>query len=166
MTQETLLQHLQQAGQTGQQTADYLRQRGIPIRFARGVAAAGAWWTPWRAIYINRRYFDPQTAPTPRLLCLLAHEVKHLQQGMLTALSVYGELEAWQVDFRLCQELNGNKPPHPAIAELLSLPLQMERRTLERARHLMQAYATQAYRADLLPLFPLPQEIAYWLRRR
>ena len=97
------------------------------------------------------------------MLTLLIHEVKHLQQGLFRALSVYGELEAWQLQFRLYHQLTG-KPMHPAIAEMISLPLEYDRTVLCRARDLMQAYAGKGYRSDLLPLFPWGKEIKYWLR--
>jgi hypothetical protein len=97
------------------------------------------------------------------MLTLLIHEVKHLQQGLFLAFSVYGELEAWQLQFRLYHQTTG-KPMHPAIAEMLSLPLSYDRAILRRARDLMQAYAGKGYRADLLPLFPLGKEIKYWLK--
>jgi hypothetical protein len=74
-------------------------------------------------------------------------------------------LEAWQLQFRLYHQLI-DKPMHPAIAELLSLPLEYDRVVLRRAVPLMQAYAGKGYRADLLPLYPLGREIKYWVTRR
>ncbi len=100
-----------------------------------------------------------------RLLTLLNRKVKHLQQGFLLALSVYGELETWQLQFRLYHQLTG-KQPHLVIAELLSLPLEDDRQVLKQAANLMQAYAGKGYRADLLPLYPLWREIRYWFLRR
>jgi hypothetical protein len=41
-------------------------------------------------------YSYNQPLNDPRIFTLNIHEVRHLQQGFFTALSVYGELEAWQ----------------------------------------------------------------------
>jgi hypothetical protein len=87
-----------------------------------------------------------------------------LQQGIVVALSVYGELEAWQLQFRLYHTLT-NAKMHTAIAEMLSLPLNWDRNVLQRARELMQDYAGKGYRADLLPLYPIGKEISYRLFR-
>lgn len=88
-----------------------------------------------------------------------------MQQGLITALSVYGELDAWQLEFRVYHRIKG-KYPHSAIAELMTLPLEYDRAALKNAVHLMQAYAGKGYRIDLLPLYPLGREINYWLTRR
>jgi len=74
------------------------------------------------------------------MLTLLIHEVKHLQQGIFLALSVYGELEAWQLQFRLYHALT-HAPMHPAIAELMTLPLEFDREIMKKAVTLMQAEA-------------------------
>jgi hypothetical protein len=99
------------------------------------------------------------------VLTLLIHEVKHLQQGMHVALSVYGELEAWQLQFGLYHRMTDAKM-HKAIQEMLSLPLNWDRTALQRARELMQEYAGKGYRADLLPLYPLGKEISFRLFRQ
>ena len=48
----------------------------------------------------------------------------------------------------------------------MSLPLEHDRTILKKAAYLMQAYAGKGYRADLLPLFPLGQEIKYQIIKR
>jgi hypothetical protein len=65
------------------------------------------------------------------MLTLLIHEEKHLQQGIFVALSVYGELEAWQLKFRLYHELT-HDPIHPAIAELMTLSLEFDREIMKK----------------------------------
>ncbi len=159
-----LLENLAAAGEDGQQAAAYLRARGTKIGFRRVRRSVGAFWTMWGNIYLNSRRYE-QTTPLsdPYLLSLLVHEVRHLQQGPLTALSVYGELDAWQAGFRFFHQLAGCYPNHPAAGELMSLPLGWEREALERARALMRAYAGKGYRVDLLPLYPLPAEIRFCL---
>ena len=54
----------------------------------------------------------------------------------------------------------------PALEELLTLPLDWDRANLRRARDLMQAYAGKGYRVDLLPLYPMQNEINYWITRK
>ena len=107
-------------------------------------------------------------------MSLVVHEVRHLQQGWLVALSILGELEAWQLQFRYLQSIRAGKGEHgtvsPAIGELLDLPLSWDRTVLRRARALMRAYGGRKYRADLLPLYPLHKEVLYlvgvWRPRR
>jgi hypothetical protein len=150
----------------------YLRSHRTKIGFNRQSASTGAIWFIDGNIYLNSRYYSTQTAPNdPHLLSLMVHEVRHLQQGLFTALSVYGELEAWQLGFRVYQSLTGQLPlgggnnPHAAVLEIISLPLNWDRQVLRRAQILMHEYAGKGYRADLLPLYPLGKEIKYWLRR-
>jgi hypothetical protein len=88
-----------------------------------------------------------------------------LRQGPATALSVYGELEAWQIGFRFLRR-HRRRGLHPLVDALLSLPLQRDRAVLLEARRLMQAYASRAYRADLLPLFPWGDELRWQLWER
>jgi len=146
--------------------AECLRSHKTHIGFWRVRKNVGAFWTLLRTIHFNSVHYSYQTnIADVGMLTLLIHEVKHLQQGFVLALSVYGELEAWQLQFRLYHQLI-DKPMHPAVAELLSLPLEYDRAVLRKAVTLMQAYAGKGYRADLLPLYPLGSEIRYWLTRR
>lgn len=162
----SLLTALDASGPEGHLTADYLRAHRTPVWFLRLRPHVGAFWTPWRSVGLNQAHFTRATPPTdPSLLTLVIHEVCHLQQGILNALSVRGELEAWQLQFREYQRLT--RPlTDPILLELLSLPLNWDRAALRRARELMQAYAGKAYRADLLPLYPLPHEIRYFFTHR
>jgi len=122
-----------------------------------------AFWTPLGNIRLNSRYFNPaNSSRNPELLALLYHEVIHLEQGPLVALSVRGELEAWQRQFLLLKKL-GRAPGHRAILGLLALPLNWDRSVLRRARELMQEYAGKGYLAHLLPLYPIPREVRYWI---
>ena len=163
---ENLLAKLAEMGEAGEDAAEYLRTHKTHISFWRVRKNVGAFWTPLRTVHLNTVYYSYQTdIADVGMLTLLIHEVKHLQQGFVLALSVYGELEAWQLQFRLYHQLI-DKPMHPAIAELLSLPLGYDRAVLRRAFTLMQAYAGKGYRADLLPLYPLGREIKYWVTRR
>ena len=163
---EKLLEALMRLGESGHTTAGFLRAHKTRISFWKVRKNVGAFWTMFGTIHFNSLHYSYKSDIADiRLLTLLIHEVKHLQQGFLLALSVYGELEAWQLQFRLYHQLT-DRQPHPAIAELLSLPLIYDRAVLKKAVTLMQAYAGKGYRANLLPLYPLGQEIKYWLTRR
>lgn len=163
---KNILEQLVCLGEEGRAAADYLRTHGTYIGFWKARKNVGAFWTFLRTVHLNSFYYSMNTETNNvDMLTLLIHEVKHLQQGMFLAFSIYGELEAWQLQFRLYYQLSG-KPVHPIIAEILSLPLKYDRAILHRARELMQAFAGKGYRADLLPLYPLGKEIKYRLRRK
>ena len=156
-----LIESVAQLGEAGRDAAKYLRDHKTHIGFRRVGKNIGAFWTILGTIHLNMEHYSLATNPTdPRVTTLLIHEVKHLQQGILTALSLYGELDAWQLQFRLYHQLTDAKM-HTAIEELLSLPLNWDRTVLRRARELMQEYAGKGYRADLLPLYPLEKEIRF-----
>jgi hypothetical protein len=160
--QESLLAHLASLNLPETvQTVEFIRSRGVKIAFQKRNPSIGAFWDIWGNINLNSHYYSPQTSFNDiRMTCLVVHEALHLKQGFLTALSVLGELEAWQLDFTLYQKLNGHIT-HPAVLELLSLPLNRDRTTLAHVRELMQSYAGKGYRIDLLPLYPLFDEIQW-----
>jgi len=146
--------------------AMYIRDRRVFIGFRKMGAHVGAIWTPGQRIYLNARYFSIASDPAePRLHSILLHEVCHLRQGIPTALSVYGELQAWQLGFRIYHELT-SEPYSSNQVELMSLPLVLDRAVLRRAQTLMQCYAGKQYRADLLPLFPWSRELRFWVTRK
>jgi len=164
--QNRLLDDLARSGEPGVAAVAYMRKHGTRIGFRRARLSVGAFWTPWGRVYLNaRRYNHANSLGDPYALCLVLHEARHLQQGIFTALSVYGELDAWQLHFMVYHRMV-DQPPHPAIAELISLPLGWDRKALQRARELMQIYASKKYRVDLLPLFPLGMELRYRLGLR
>lgn len=163
---ENLLEAVTQLGEEGRSAVEFLRTRRIRIGFQQVRPSIGAFWTVFGNIRLNSRYYTYETPfDNLRIKTLIIHEARHLQQGLLTALSVYGELDAWQLEFGIYHRIKGNYP-HAAIAELMKLPLGYDRTVLKEAVCLMQAYAGKGYRADLLPLFPLPREIRYWMTRR
>ena len=156
-----LLNSLEQMGDAGRDAARYLRDHRTHIGFRRVRKNVGAFWTVLKTIHLNTIHFTLESNPAdPRVLTLMIHEVKHLQQGIKVALSVYGELEAWQLQFGLYHQMT-NAKMHKAIEELMSLPLSWDRAVLQRARELMQEYAGKGYRVDLLPLYPVGSELRY-----
>lgn len=164
--QDTLYKAVSELGEEGRASVEFLRARRTKVGFMEVRKNAGAFWTPLGNIRLNSYYYSYETPFTDlKLLTLIIHEARHLMQGMVKALSVYGELEAWQLEFRIYHRIRG-RYPHPAIAELMTLPLEFNRDVMKKAVALMQDYAGKGYRADLLPLYPLGREIRYWLTRR
>jgi hypothetical protein len=161
-----LFENLENYRDEGRATVAYLRTHHTKIGFKRTRPSIGAWWTIFRNINLNSLYHSYDTSLNDtRVFTLIIHEVRHLRQGFFTALSVYGELEAWQLEWSIYYRLH-SRYPHSAIEELMSLPLGWDRKVLRSAVRLMQAYATKGYRVDLLPLYPLGKEIAYHLFRK
>jgi hypothetical protein len=160
---ENLLDAVIQLGEEGRAAVEFLRARRIKIGFMQVRPNVGAFWTVFGNIRLNSLYYTYETPfDELRIKTLIIHEARHLQQGLITALSVYGELDAWQLEFGIYYRIKGNYP-HPAIAELMKLPLGYDRSILKEAARLMQTYAGKGYRVDLLPLFPLPREIKFWM---
>jgi len=163
---ENLLDAVAQVGEEGSAAVEFIRRRGTRISFKNVRPNVGAFWTVFGNIRLNSHYYSHLTSLDDlRIRTLVIHEVRHLQQGIITALSVYGELDAWQLEFGIYHRVKGGYP-HPAIAELMTLSLKYDRDVLKKAATLMQAYAGKGYRVDLLPLYPLGREIRYWITRR
>jgi hypothetical protein len=163
---ENLLEAVVQVGDEGRAAVEFLRIHKTKIGFKRVRPNVGAFWTVFGNIHLNSQYYTYETPfDDLRIKTLIIHEARHLQQGIVMALSVYGELDAWQLEFGIYHRILG-KYPHPAVAELMALPLAYDRTVLKKAAHLMQAYAGKGYRVDLLPLFPLHKEIKYWVTRQ
>ena len=163
---ENLLEAVTQLGDEGRAAVEFLRINKTKIGFKKVRPNVGAFWTVFGNIHLNSRYYTYETPlDNLRIKTLIIHEARHLQQGIMTALSVYGELDAWQLEFGIYHRIK-REYPHSAIEEIMSLPLEYDRTILKKAAQLMQSYAGKGYRVDLLPLFPLNREIRYWIIRR
>ncbi|HLO14436.1 MAG TPA: hypothetical protein VK206_06390 [Anaerolineales bacterium] len=163
---ENLLEAVNQIGEEGRVAVDFVRTHRTKIGFKQARPSIGAFWTVFGNIRLNSKYYTYETPfDDLRIKTLIIHEARHLQQGMATALSVYGELDAWQLEFGIYYRIKGEYP-HAAIAEIMSLPLGYDRAVLKKAARLMQVYAGKGYRVDLLPLYPLDKEIKYWMTRQ
>lgn len=162
-----LLDELAQSGPQGRESEQYLRAR--KIRLGVRAQSSGARWTLLGHIHLNPRYLVGSPTP-PYALSLVVHEIQHLKQGPLTALSVYGELDAWRTQFSFLLEIAGGYSGVPGqatvIRELLQLPFGWDRSVLQTARRLMRQYGGRLYRIDFLPLYPLLHEVLYRLTRR
>jgi hypothetical protein len=163
---ENLFSAMIDLGDEGRVAVDFLRARRTKVGFRKVRPSVGAFWTVFGNIRLNSEYYDYNTSLEDlRIKTLVIHEARHLQQGLFTALSVFGELDAWQLEFGIYHRVMG-RYPHTAIAELMTLPLQYNREALKKAAGLMQDYAGKGYRIDLLPLYPLGREIRYWFTRK
>jgi hypothetical protein len=158
-----VLQNLSHAGADGQAMAAYLHRRRVGFGFRQ--QDTGAMWRPINRIYLNYPQYSLETSPNDSyMLSLMAHEARHLQQGLLTAFSVYGELDAWKLGFRVYKDLGGSFP-NPAFQAILDLPLSGSRSVLRQAVVLMKEFSP-VYQAEKLPLYPLTREAWYWLTRQ
>ncbi len=154
-----LLQALAHSGAEGQIAYQYLNQ--FRVRVSVRNQFTGARWTIFRNIQLSPRYLNPKEELYA--LSLLVHEVHHLRQGFFQALSVQGELEAWQLQFRFYQTL-GTKNRWAVIDTLATLDT-ASRTDLNHAVTLMRKFAGKKYHANWLPLFPINREIKYWIMR-
>lgn len=158
---DKLLARLDENGPEGRAARDYLSVRGIRVRIRP--QPTGARWTAFGHIELA----PSQLADEAYALSLIVHEVRHLKQGILGALSVRGELEAWQEQFAFLKAQTGHyssSPRHNAIIEELLTLSKDSRSDLQRARALIRDYAGPRYRINWLPLFPLGREIRFWLK--
>src|SRR5688500_16730993 len=142
---ESLFEAATQLGEEGRAAVEYVRAHKTKVGFKKVRPSIGAFWTPFGNINLNSRYYTYETPfDDLRIKTLLIHEARHLQQGIMTALSVYGELDAWQLEFGIYYRIK-EKYPHAAIAELMKLPLGYDRAVLREAARLMQSYAGKGY---------------------
>jgi hypothetical protein len=164
--QEKFLEVVAASSDEGREAVEYLRTHKTRISMRRARKSVGAFWTFFRSAHLNARYYTLETSlENPQAWMLLIHEVRHLQQGLFTALSIYGELDAWQYQYQVTKKIMKRSLP-PLSEELLSLPLNMDRKNLRRARQIMTQIAGISYGAFLLPLYPIHKEIKYWLTRQ
>jgi hypothetical protein len=160
---EKFLDAVAACSEEGKEAVEYLRARKTYIGIRRARKNVGAFWQLTKSVYLNAAHYSRETAITnPGAWTLLIHEARHLQQGWRVAYSIYGELDAWQYQMRAYKKITGT-PLNPILEEIISLPLDMERENLRRARKLMTQFAGVMYGAYLYPLYPLDLEIKYWL---
>lgn len=163
---ERYFQIVSESSDEGAEAVRFVRENRIRVGMKRARKSVGAFWTLERSFYLNKVHYTMESAlENPRAITLFVHEVRHLQQGILTAMSIYGELEAWQYEFRLYKKLTG-KTLKPELGELLALPLSYERATLRHAQRLMTKFAGFWYMAWMLPLYPIHKELMFSITRK
>lgn len=149
---ERLLARLDETGPAGRAAHDFLQTRRVNVRLRS--QPTGARWTIFGSIDLE----PSQLANEAYALSLIIHEIRHLKQGLLGALSVRGELEAWQEQFAFLKSQIGrysNDPRKNIIIESLMRLSIDSRADLVHARALMREYAGPKYRIHWLPLYPL-----------
>ncbi len=159
---QQLIANLQAAGPVSRRLARYALDHRVRIWFWKQDRTGGI-WLPGNIIVLSTNSYSAGMPPdNPYLLRVVAHEVRHLEQGLLTAPTVYGELDAWQVEHRVNRELLGD--PHASLGaawdELAELPLCYSRPHLRYARRLMKR-VSPAYPIYGWPLLPLTPR-AWW----
>ncbi len=154
------------SSEEGAEAVRFVREKRVRVGMKRARKSVGAFWTVGKSFYLNKLHYTMESAlENPRAVTLFVHEVRHLQQGILVGMSVYGELDAWQYEFRLYKKLTG-KELKPELEELLMLPLGYDRRVLRQAQRLMTKFAGVWYLAWLLPLYPIHKEVIHWVTRK
>lgn len=154
------------SSEEGAAAVRFVKENQVRVGLRRARRSVGAFWWWGKSFYLNKVHYTEESAlENPRAWTLFVHEVRHLQQGALTAISIYGELDAWQLEFQLYKKLTG-RTLTPNLEELLNLPLSSDRTVLKRARALMTKHAGYWYGAWILPLYPIHKEVAYWLTRK
>lgn len=155
---DDLLSKLDETAEEGRAAREYLVSHRVRVSLRS--QPTGARWTPFGHIELN----PSQLSNVPYALSLIVHETCHLKQGILQALSVQGELAAWQQQFAFLRSLTGkysnSSNQEILIEELMSLSTE-NRADLLQARILMKEYAGRKYRIDWLPLYPLGRLIRF-----
>lgn len=158
-----LLDRLEATGLEGRAARDFLRARRVKVGLRP--QPTGARWTLFGHIQLHPNQVDNEAYA----LSLIVHEVRHLKQGFFGALSVRGELEAWQEQFAFLKSQTGQYTASPRlnaiIEQLMTLSLD-SRADLIHARELIREYAGPKYRIHWLPLYPICKEIGYVIFRR
>jgi hypothetical protein len=162
---EEIFQKIRVFQDLDEEVIKYLQDNKIRIGYHKQYKAGGG-WTVLRNITLS-----PGDDPlSPYVLSLIIHETFHLKQSIWMRLSMQGELRAWQYQRQTYNKITskdigdsgqayaGTKVHWDEIAKLAS----DSRDDLIKAQELTRKVAAD-YRSNCLPLYPLPQEIAfYW----
>ena len=153
-----MLSTLSASGPSGRRTVNYIAAKNVKLSFA--AQPTGARWTPRgmligpKEIQINpKQEASTKEARDAWSISLIAHEARHYEQGLFTALSVYGELEAWQLQMKVLRDL-GVPPKNKQLLAIEKMKLSHDPKVLREAARLMKQYDPN-YRINLLPLNPL-----------
>jgi len=164
---DEILQKLTQAGVLNAAASSFMQKAKIRLGFHQQYKR-GAGWTVLRNITLA----PGASLGDAYVLCLISHELFHLQQSIWTRLSVKGELLAWQYQRQAYHELTGKEIGDHGEAyegtkefwDQLALLSPDSRDDLIDAQSLMKKVAP-GYRSDCLPLFPLNQEVINLLKQ-
>jgi hypothetical protein len=141
---QNVFQNLGAASKEGSDTVDFILQNSVGV-VTVDTNATNLWWKVkfgskglqiQNTLYVSRFIASKESAD-PWALMEFVHETRHLQQGLWTAFSVYGEMEAWQLGFRFYKSLPNPGYLSPFVEQLLELPLSHDREVLKQARNLI-----------------------------
>lgn len=157
-------EELAHIGDVGKEITEYVGARRLRVGFTPQ-KNSGARWFDWRrlrfGVFVNADYASDSPG-APHIAALIAHEVKHLQQGLHKALSVRGELAAWQVQYDVLDALSA-APQDPRWRQLRKLD-PGSREDLLLAKSLIKRLGGRGYHIELLPLLPFGEQMGYWVR--
>ena len=86
---ETYCEKVAHSSTQGREAVEYVRAQKIRVGLRWARKSVGAFWTLEGRVFLNSVHYTQESAlENPRAWTLFVHEVRHLQQGMLTALSI------------------------------------------------------------------------------
>ena len=151
---DAVLENLAQGETVCQRAAQYIVENEIEIGFSR--QKTGARWTLNRNIELSSANFPKHMGTSPTnsiMLGFIVHEAVHLEQGAALALSVKGELDAWQAQRKARKEL-GHPIKEDAHWQALAVLTGSTPQDLRQARREMLQRQGYRYLIWLLPLRP------------
>ena len=170
---EKVFETLQSIDLPGDEILESLRKRKPRIGFHQQYHSGGGW------TFFGSITLTPKTDPLdPYALSLILHETFHLKQPLLMRLSMQGELRAWQYQQKTYPQIaktRGNRIGTQGEAygeagdsneywEELAMLSPDSREDLEKAQAVMRRISA-GYRSNALPLYPLPQELRFYLKQ-
>ena len=162
-----VIHRLREAGSPGAKAIELIQKKKVKLGFFKQYKS-GAGWTLLRNITLA----PDMDLKKPYALSLIIHETLHLEQSLLMRLSMRGELLAWQYQERAYFELTEKQIGASGQAyggtrkhwdKLIQLSAD-SREDLEEAQDVTRDIAP-GYRSHCLPLYPLHQEVWYYLRQ-
>jgi hypothetical protein len=164
---ENIYQALNGVDDIKNEVVNYIKDRRIRIGFHTQYKSGGG-WTLLRNITLS----PGDDLMNPYVLSLIVHETFHLKQSLWMRLSLQGELRAWQYQKQCYRRLTSHEigdygqayPGKRAYWDEMVTLNPNSREDLWQAQELMKKVSPD-YRSECLPLFPLPQEFAFYWQR-
>jgi RHS repeat-associated protein len=150
-------------GDVARQSVDFIVSHDVHLFVEDYGKNTGAKWTTDNNIVINSHGSDftllngiLTSKYYESIAGLIAHEAKHLEQGWIVALSVYGEFEGWKVEQQVKNEMFGTVPRFGTTRYVVfNTPLTHDPDTLGWVWRAMVGEQGWDYMVWLLPLNPL-----------
>lgn len=154
--QQEVERELMKGGPVCQHAAATIRNKGIRIGFSP--QRTGAKWTLSGHIKLATKGYSMDTSPSNApMLAKVVHEVQHLQDGFLMALSVEGEVRGWAAEYWAREELNAPLRRNRSLwREVALTPENPTNADLKKAKAaIRQMTVWHSYLIWILPLRPL-----------